>query len=519
MLDATPLLRLYTRRRSAVLARQDPRAVQERQLLRLLRRARDTAFGRAHGFAGIRTVAEFQDRVPLRRYEDFWRDWWRDAFPRLTDRTWPGTIPCFAATSGTSTGVTKHIPVSRAMIRANTRAAFDLFTFHLANRPESRVFGGRNFMLGGSTRLVELAPGIVGGDLSGIAAREVPKPLRGIAFPPPDIALMSDWEAKVEVLARRSLQEDIRTLAGTSSWLLLFLQRLAELHPERPRSLAAFYPGLELLVYGGVDFRPYRARFEAWLAGSHAELREVYPASEGFIAVADRGVGEGLRLLPDNGLFFEFVPVEELDHGHPTRHWIGTVETGVTYAIVLSTCAGLWAYVLGDTVRFVDRDPPRLLITGRTSYTLSAFGEHLTGEEIEQAVCEAAAMIGAALTDHAVGAIHPDGGHGSGSGPGGHVYVVEFADAVPDATRLSAFAAAIDARLSALNADYRDHRAGGFGMAAPVVEPAPPGTFAAWMRARGKLGGQNKVPRVITDAGLLESLRRTAAERRDAALL
>ncbi len=511
--DATPLLRLYARRRMAALARQNPAAVQEAQLLRLVRRAEDTRFGRDHSFASIRSVQDFQERVPLRRYEDFWAGYWKDAFPLLKDATWPGRIPYFAATSGTTSGVTKHIPVSRAMLRSNIRAAFELMVFHLANRPDSRVFGGRNFMLGGSTALRELAPGVFEGDLSGIAAREVPGWVRRFTFPSPDLALLADWEKKVDVLARRSVEEDIRTLGGTSSWLVLYLDRLAELFPDREPNFGAFYPNLEMLVHGGVDARPYYPRLNRWLAGSRAELREVYPASEGFLAIADRGPGEGLRLLLDNGLFYEFVPLEELGANHPVRHWIGSVQPGVNYAVALSTCAGAWAYVLGDTVRFVDRAPPRVLVTGRTAYTLSAFGEHLIGEEIERAVAGAAAGIGAEVTDFSVGPVHPD----QPGARGGHVYVVEFAGTTPDAARLADFTARVDAILSDLNADYRDHRAGGFGMAAPVVEPAPPGTFAVWMAARGKLGGQNKAPRIIIDPALLASLRDTARKRREAA--
>ena len=511
MIDATPLLRLYARRRLRALTGQRPAAVQEAMLLRLVRRAEGTRFGRDHGFARILCVRDFQERVPLRRYEDFWAEYWRDAFPVLTDVSWPGTIPAFAATSGTTTGATKHIPVSRPMLRANTRAAFDLLAHHVAARPDSRVMGGRNFMLGGSTDLTELAPGVHAGDLSGIMARAIPPWVRRRTFPPPDLALIADWERKVDLLAHRSLEAEVRTIGGTTSWLLLFFDRLAELFPSRPPSLAGFYPGLDLVVHGGVAFEPYRARFEHWLAGSRAELREVYPASEGFLALADRGPGDGLRLLLDNGLFFEFVPLEELSAAEPRRFWAATVETGVNYAVVLSSCAGVWAYVLGDTVRFVGLDPPRVLVTGRTSYTLSAFGEHLIGEEIDRAVTDAAAAIGADVADYSVGPVFPD----APGARGGHVYVVEFAAGIPEPAALAAFARAVDARLSALNADYDAHRAGGFGMDAPRVEPAPPGTFAAWMRARGKLGGQNKVPRILNDRGLLASLRDAAAERRN----
>jgi hypothetical protein len=212
--------------------------------------------------------------------------------------------------------------------------------------------------------------------------------------------------------------------------------------------------------------------------------------------------GDGLRLIVDNGLFFEFVPVEELAAPSPRRFWLSNVEVGVNYAIVLTTCAGLWAYLLGDTVRFVSRRPPRLVVTGRTSYMMSAFGEHLIGEEIEDAVAAAAHSISAEVRDFAVGALFPE----LSGELGRHLFVVEFAVA-PDGVRVAAFADAIDRRLADLNDDYRSHRAAGFGMAAPQIQVVPPGFFASWMRARGRLGGQNKVPRVINDRQLLADLR------------
>jgi hypothetical protein len=386
VIDGTPFLKLYARRRGGALRHQDPAAEQERQLVSLVRQAENTQFGRDHSFAKIKTIGDFQARVPSRRYEDMWRDYWQPAFPRLVDCTWPGTVPYFALSSGTTSGTTKYIPCSHEMNRANDRAALNVLAHHITNRPRSRVLGGKSFMLGGSTELTELAPGIHAGDLSGIAAARVPFWARPYVYPPRELALIADWEKKIEVLSRGILNEDIRVIAGTPSWLLIFFERLFALKPERAPRLAGFFPNLELIIHGGVNFAPYRPRFEALLAGSHAETREVYPASEGFIAAADRGPGQGLRLIPDNGLFYEFVPLAELAASTPTRHSVANIELGLDYAIVVTSCAGLWAYVMGDTVKFVEHRPPRLLVTGRTSYTLSSFGEHLTGDEIEDAV-------------------------------------------------------------------------------------------------------------------------------------
>jgi hypothetical protein len=499
MLDATPLLRLYARRRLARLAALDPALVQQQQLLSLLRRAKDTGFGRAHGFAGIGSVAEFQAHVPLRRWEDFWREWWQAPFPRLRDISWPGRIGAYANTSGTTGAATKRIPVSAEMMRSNRRAALDVLTLHLAARPQSRLLAGRNFLLGGSTALETLAPGVVAGDLSGLAVADIPWWARSRTFPPRSLALIEDWRRKIEQIAPKSLDAYITSLSGTPSWMVLFFDHLATLCPGAvARTL---YPQLELVVHGGIGFAPYRARFQSWLEGTRAETREVYPASEGFIAIADRGEGEGLRLILDNGLFYEFVRPGELTRPAPERRWLGNAETGVEYAIVLSSNAGLFAYILGDTVTLTELNPPRLLATGRTTWSLSVAGEHLIGQELDEAVAEAARALGGTVADYAAATIAPD----AADPRGGHLFIVEAENIARESQQ--AFAAALDAALLRLNADYAAHRSGDYGLRPPSVLLAAPGTFAAWMAARGKLGGQNKVPRVIADAALLASLR------------
>jgi hypothetical protein len=405
MFDATPVLKFYARRRGVVLDRENTIEVQRQELLKLLRYAAATRFGVDHGFSAIWDVADFQARVKLRRYEDMWRDYWQPAFPRLVDCTWPGAIGCFALSSGTTSGTTKYIPVSDAMNRGNSNGAKDMLVHHVRNRPSTRLLAGKNFMLGGSTDLTELAPRVCAGDLSGIVAARLSRWSRAFIYPPRELALIADWEKKIDALVQGVTQEDIRSISGTPSWLLIFFEKMFAKHPERERKLSAFFPDLELIAHGGVNFVPYRPQFEALLEGSRAETREVYAASEGFIASADRGPGEGMRLNADNGLFFEFVPVAELAAPQPTRHWVANFELGVDYAIVVSSCAGLFAYVLGDIVRFVDRAPPRLLVTGRTSYYLSSFGEHLTGDEIEDAVATAAKTHGALSRHHRYGPI------------------------------------------------------------------------------------------------------------------
>ncbi len=510
MYDATWMLRLYARRRLRELEAMEPQQTQRRVLSSLIRRGRRTQFGRDHGFSGAWSLDEYRSRVPLRDYDAFWQSYWQAPFPRLADCTWPGLIPWFAVSSGTATGTTKHIPVSREMHRSNVRAGADLLTHHLANRPQSRLFAGRVFMLGGSTGLVRQAPGVFSGDISGIEAAAMPGWARLRYFPPRELEGIADWQVKIDRFAERSLDTEISAVAGTPSWLLIFFERLIEIAGARrggvARRIADIYPALELLSHGGVAWAPYRDRFAALLEGSRAETREVYPASEGFFAIADRADGEGLRLRLDAGIFYEFIPVDQLDSAHPDCRWVGDVEPGVNYALAVTTCAGLWRYLVGDTVTVVERDPSRVLVSGRTSYMLSAFGEHVIGSEVEQAVAEAARAIGATVNDFSAGNVFPD----ETGTRGGHLYIVELG-AAREANGLAAesparFAAALDSTLCRLNDDYETHRAGGYGMDAPRVRFLPPGGFAAWMKSRGKLGGQNKVPRIVNDQALFAGL-------------
>jgi hypothetical protein len=300
------------------------------------------------------------------------------------------------------------------------------------------------------------------------------------------------------------MRTKITSISGTPSWLLLFLDRVAEI--KGANRLVDIWPELEMVVHGGIHFGPYRARFAELLQGSHAETREAYAASEGFVAAQDGASGEGMRMIVDNGLFYEFVPVEELGTPNPTRHWLQNVELDVNYALVLSTCAGAWSYVIGDTVKLVSRDPPRLLVTGRTTYSLSAFGEHLIDAEIEESIAAAAAEIAESVVDYSVGPVFP-----SASGEKGrHLYIVEFERAVADRARLDRFAQRLDKALSETNEDYASHRSGGFGLDAPEVIEIAPGSFSEWMKRRGRLGGQNKVPRIVNDADLLANLREFA---------
>jgi hypothetical protein len=483
----------HAARRAAQLDRRSPRSLQRQTLLRLVRRARRTRFGVDHDFDGIRGIADYQRRVPLRTYENFWNDYWRGPFPYLAEATWPGPIPYVALSSGTSSGTTKYIPLSRQMLASNQKAALTALALFLAAHPGTSLFTGRLFFLGGSTDLRKLSTEtdapypVFAGDLSGIAVREASPFLRPFTFPPEKLALLDDWDEKLRLLVEAALPLPLTMLSGIPSWLLVLFERLQQ--RTGCERLTDIWPSLRLLLHGGVKFEPYRPLFRT-IAGDSVHFLETYPASEGFLAAEDPRY-EMLRLLPDHDIFFEFVPVADLDAPQPARHTVANLEIGVQYAIVLTTCAGLWSYILGDTVCFERRDPPLLRFTGRTRYFLSAFGEHLIQEEAEAALVEAARVAGVGVLDYHVGPVFAD----ACGQPGRHRWFVEFTETIcPDV--LERFAVALDAALSRRNEDYRAHRAGDLAMRSPQVCAVRRGGFAAWMRARGRLGGQNKVPRM-----------------------
>jgi hypothetical protein len=490
----------FARRRYVQLVQHPVARVQERTLLRLVARARDTLFGRQHDFARIRSVADYQRRVPLRDYEAFWSEWWQKPFPFLQGVTWPDPAPWFALSSGTTSGATKYLPLTRQLLASNTKAALTTLALFVARHSGVPLLTGQLFFLGGSTELQELgirgSRRILGGDLSGITALEASPWMRPYSFPPVELALLKDWDQKMDRLAREAARLPITMLSGIPSWLLVLFDRLRQATGKE--RISDIWPDLRLIIHGGTRFDPYRELFRQQVDPERVHFHEVYPASEGFVATEDPRFGL-LRLIPDHDIFFEFIPVEELESPRPTRHTAGEVEVGIQYAIALTTCAGLWSYVLGDTVAFERRDPPLLRFTGRTKYFLSAFGEHLISEEVEKAIAAAASATGSAVVDFHVGPVFPD----TPSQPGRHRYLVEFARPVPDLAR---FAALLDGELSRLNEDYAAHRQGDLTLLPPEILAVRHGGFADWMRSRGKLGGQHKVPRMDNSGQITSEL-------------
>jgi hypothetical protein len=496
---ARTAIRVLARRRVARLARvlAAPEAAQAAVLRRLVARAARTHFGQRHDFAGIRTVADFQARVPLRTWLDL-APWVERVVAGEPDVLWPGRIDRFAKTSGTTAG-DKTIPVSSEAVASQRSAAWDALAHYVDWTGDAAVFEGGLLFLSGSSALAPIHGDTRRkvGDLSGIMHDAVPWFLRGIGYPGPAVARVEPWERRLDAMVDEVADADIRLLGGMPSWTLLLFERLRERWGGR--TIGEGWPGFRVLLHGGVHMEPFRDRLDAAIGRPYRAL-ELYPASEGFLGIQTDPAG-GLDLIPDGGLFFEFAAVGDLGRPDARRHTLADVEVGTTYAVVLSSDAGLFGYVLGDTVRFVATRPPRVRITGRTRHFVNAFGENVIVEEVEQAMAAALAATGARVVEYTVAPRFPEAGRGR------HEWLVEF-EVAPDDP--AAFADALDRRLMALNTDYRTKRAGDVGLARPDLTPLPRGTVYGWLRDAGKLGGQHKVPRVTNDRAIADALRARA---------
>ena len=487
------LLRPYAHLVRARIRRRAKLAVELQDEIRreLVRTARDTEFGRAHGFAYIRTYGDFKRRVPLGDYEDF-RHYADRTRRGLADVSWPGRPKYFAKTSGTTSGV-KYIPLTRDSIPNHFGTARDALFNYAAATGHYDWLDGKMIFLSGSPELSR-TNGILTGRLSGIVNHQVPAWLRRNQLPSYRTNCIDDWERKLDAIVEETWQQDMRLISGIPPWVQMYYERLLA-RSGRDHVLELF-PNLQMFVYGGVNFEPYRATLER-LVGGRIPSVETYPASEGFIAFQDGAGQDGLLLNTASGIFFEFVPATEIGQANPTRLSLGQVETGVNYAIILSTNAGLWGYNIGDTVEFVSVDPYRIRVTGRIKHFISAFGEHVIGQEVESALREVATRHAAEVTEFTVAPqVNP------AAGLPYHEWFVEFGRPPADE---DAFATELDAALVARNTYYADLIRGAV-LRPLVLNALPTGAFREYMKSQGKLGGQNKVPRLSNDRAIADHL-------------
>ena len=466
---------------------------QERSLRRLLHKARQTQFGRKFQFSAIGSAEAYMANVPLHRYDDF-KPWFERALEGEPDVTWPGRIKYFGMSSGTTAG-NKYLPISADSIRQQQRGGFDPLAAYLRWTGDAELLAGKAIMLGGSTELESRDSGALVGDNTGIMARHMPKLVASNYLPTPRTRAIANWDEKIDAVVAEALDADVRVVAGTPSWFAGLFERLLGAARARGRKASTvhdIWPNLRLLTGGGVNFEPYRALIRSHLA-RHVPYVDVYNATEGGImGVQDCPDDGAMRMLPDNGLFYEFVPIEELTSASPSRFPLWRVETGVVYALAVTTMSGIYSYLLGDCIRFVSTYPHRFVFEGRSAAFLNVTGEHVSQGELERAAQVVSRKLGAKLREFTVTA---DVGVGR-ENAARHRWLIEFEYGDIDVQQCAEL---IDLDLSGGNDDYRAHRTSRMGLLLPQVDVLRPGAFDDWMRSRGKLGGQHKVPRVLLD--------------------
>jgi hypothetical protein len=465
-----------------------PVETQFQVLQELLQTAKNTEFGRKYSFASIKTVEEFRKAVPLVTYENI-APLWHRAFDGDRDVTWPGHIKYFALSSGTTAG-NKLLPVSREAIKSNKKGGRLLLSFLIRRAGVNVILDGKFFYLGGSTTLRRRGKSFYG-DASGIMGKHIPFYVRSRYLPQPDIARISDWEDKISEILKKYLECNVTVLAACPSWATLLFKQMVEKASEKgtSRLVSDLWPKFRCFISYGMAFEPYRPAFEKYI-GNTITYIDTYSSSEGGLTAIQEEPGGPFRLIVNNGIFWEFVPVDKTSEEQPPRLHIGEVTPGVEYEVIVNSNGGIWGYRLGDVIRFESIIPPRIVFAGRTQISLNAFGEHVTLEMLENAIAEACKRTKTTVIDYTVVPMYPED---KGSKPG-HKWLVEFDGPQPD---LSLFINIVDSHIRNINEDYDTHRKNNYGMNPPVIVPVARGTFYTWMKKIGKLGGQHKVPRVV----------------------
>lgn len=469
-----------------------PVAAQQRVFDRLIAQARHTAFGKDHQFESIKTFADFARRVPIRDYEAL-KPYVDKVVKGEPDILWKGKPLYFAKTSGTTSGV-KYIPLTKESMPFHIRAARNAILHYVNETGKAGFVNGKMIFLQGNPTL-EKKNGIKFGRLSGIVAHFVPKYLQKNRLPSWETNCIEDWETKVDAIVGETIEENMTVISGIPSWVQMYFEKLRQ---KSGKPVGELFPNFNLFIYGGVNYEPYRAKFEN-LIGRKVDSIELFPASEGFFAYQDSQTAKGMLLLLDSGIFYEFIKSEDFFTDKPRRYTIGEVEIGVNYVMIISTNAGLWGYNIGDTVQFTSTQPYRVIVSGRIKHFISAFGEHVIATEVEQALQQAIAGTEVRINEFTVAPqITPI------QGLPYHEWLIEFENEPED---FDAFALAIDQAMTQQNTYYDDLISGKVLRPLVLTKIARNG-FQDYMRSIGKLGGQNKIPRLSNDRNIADALQK-----------
>lgn len=475
----------------------DPIAAQREVLQDLITHGQYTEFGRKYGFNQLFNIRKFKETVPIHEYEDI-KPYIDRIMQGEENVLWNTPVNWFAKSSGTTSEKSKFIPITKESLEdCHFQSAKDVLTMYYNNRSESDLLTGKGLVIGGSHQISLINEDMQYGDLSAVLLQNTPIWANWIRTPELSIALMDEWEAKIEKMAQHTIQEDVTSISGVPTWTLILIKRILEITGKQ--TLKEVWPNLELYIHGGVSFTPYKAQFQK-LIGEGCHYLEMYNASEGFFAAQVSPEDEGMLLFTENGIFYEFMPVSEYGKPNPQTIGLKDVEIGQQYAIIISTNGGLWRYLVGDTVQFISTFPFKLKVTGRLKQYINAFGEELIADNADRAIAIASERTGSVVKDYTAAPIY----FGENS-PGAHEWLIEFEQA-PDS--IEAFKTMLDAALKELNSDYEAKRHRDMALTMPVVHTLPDGVFNEWLKQKGKLGGQHKVPRLSNERIFVEEIKR-----------
>lgn len=476
-----------------------PQDAQREVLQDLVTAAQYTEFGKKYNFSTLFNIRSFKQTVPIHEYEDM-KPYIQRIMEGEQNILWNTPIYWFAKSSGTTSDKSKFIPVSEESLEdCHYKAAKDVLTMYYQYNPESDLLTGKGLVLGGSHTINPMNEEAQYGDLSAVLLQNSPFWGNWLRTPDLSIALMDEWESKIEMLAQSTIRENVTSISGVPTWTLVLFRRILEITGKQ--SIAEVWPNLELYMHGGVSFTPYRQQFHK-LIGKQINYLEMYNASEGFFAAQDIPGEEGMLLFVDHGIFMEFMPIDEYGKQFPDTIGLSEVELGKNYALVISTNGGLWRYLLGDTVQFTSLDPFRIKVSGRLKHYMNAFGEEVIVDNTDKAIAAASAATGAVVNDYTAAPVYFSEGSN-----GAHEWLIEFEKQPAD---LAAFTRELDATLKSLNSDYEAKRHKDIALRMPVLHSLPKGIFSQWLKSRGKLGGQHKVPRLSNERIHLEEIKKIA---------
>ena len=478
-----------------------PLDVQEEWFHTLISTAEDTEWGKKYDYSSIETPDQFKERVTIQTYDTL-KPFIERMLKGEQNILWPSEIKWFAKSSGTTSDRSKFIPVSEESLQeCHYKGGKDMLSIFCNNRPNNQILTGKGLVLGGSHQINQLNDHSFCGDLSAVLIKNLPMWAEYYRTPDISIALMDNYEEKIEKMARATIQENVTNISGVPTWTIVLAKKVLEITGKR--NLMEVWPNLELYFHGAVNFKPYKCQFKELIPSDDMYYLETYNASEGFFGIQDQVYSDELLLMLDYGIYYEFLPLEDLEKEDAKTLSLGEVELHKNYAIIISTNGGLWRYMIGDTVQFTSLSPFRIRITGRTKHFINAFGEEVIIDNAEQAISRACQQTGAVFKDYTACPIYF-----KGEEVGGHEWIIEF-DQQPD--DFEKFVDVLDQTLREVNSDYDAKRFKDMALRRPKVHNAPQNTFYNWLKGKNKLGGQHKVPRLANDRKYVEEILQSAS--------